>query len=203
MFRRTLSSVLCVAFVCMFAGGVVAAPLPSSKPVVPSVVAIVDVPRILKLSKAAKSVRQQLETQRSKFQTEIAEEEAELRSSEKELIKLREAGEKVAFAELEQKLQQRFLKVERHVQTRRKALDQAFTKSMSTVRKNLVDTVSKIAKEKGINLVVVKQQVIWHDKAIDLTSSVLSRLDKALPEVPIQILSDKAIQGKKPFVIKR
>lgn len=202
MVGRLLSTGMIAVLLCALCLPTIAA-APSRKPVAPSVIAIVDVPRVLKLSKAAISVRGQLEKQRSKFQSQIAKEEAELRSAEKELIKLREAEDKEAFVALEQKLQKRFLKVERHVQSRRKTLDHAFAESMNTVRQNLVETVASIAKEKGVNLVVVKQQVIWNDTAIDITDEVLSRLDKVLPQVPVQILSDNAAKREKPFVIKR
>jgi len=186
MLRRAL---LALAFV-IFSAAPSFAVIPAEKPVPPSVTAIVDVPRVLKESTAAQSVRSQLDTQRSKFQSEISKEEEQLRSSEKELIKLREEGKKDAFAELEQKLQDRFTKVERYVQTRRKALDQAYTKSMDTVRDNLVSVVATIAKSKGITLVVVKQQVIWNDTAIDLTDEVLAALNAKLPSVSVEIISD-------------
>lgn len=189
--------------VCLLSLPALATPLPPVKPVQPSVIAIVDVPRILKESTSAKSIRKQIETHRLKFQTQIAKEEAELRGAEKELIKLREEGKKDAFVEMEQKLQARFMKVERHVQTRRKALDKAYTDSMNTVRKNLVETVAKLAKARSINMVVVKQQVIWNDEAIDLTEEVLKSLDSVLPRISIEIPTDDVINNKKPFVIKR
>ncbi|HAX91236.1 MAG TPA: hypothetical protein DCY07_03385 [Rhodospirillaceae bacterium] len=164
-------------------------------------IAIVDVQRLLQASSAAKSVQQQLEKQREKFQTEIAAEEADLRQSEQKLAKMREAGKTDAFVEQEQKLQQRFLTVERHVQARRKALDQAFTDSMNTVRKNLVDIVAQVSKEKGVNLAIVKQQVIWNDAAIDITDEVLMRLNKTLPQVEVKVVPEE-VQGGVPPVIK-
>jgi Skp family chaperone for outer membrane proteins len=172
---------------------------PAAKPVAPTAlkptyVAIVDVQRILQASKAAKSARDQLETQRSKFQSEISSEESDLREAEKKLIKLREEAKADAYAEEEQKLQKRFLTVERHVQSRRKALDQAFTDSMNTVRTGLVDIVSQVAKEKGFSLVVVKQQVIWNADAVDITDEVLTRLDKALPQISVKVLADEVIE---------
>src|SRR6202012_2065796 len=48
---------------------------------------VVDVQRILDESLAAKSVQKQLESNRSKFQTEISKEENDLRQAEQELNK--------------------------------------------------------------------------------------------------------------------
>lgn len=169
----------------------------------PSIVAIVDIQRILQASKAAKSVQQQLDAQRSKFQTEIATEETGLREAEQKLAKLRETAKTDEYVEQEQKLQQRFMSVERHVQARRKALDQGNTDAMNVVRKGLVDIVSQIAKERGVNLVIVKQQVIWNDQTIDITDDVLVRLDKALPQVPVNVVTEEVKpEQERPLLIK-
>jgi len=152
-----------------------------------SSIAVIDVQRVLQESLAAKSVQKQLEAQRSKFQTEIAKEETELRQSEQDLAKSRETEKPDIYADREQKLRQRFLFVERHVQSRRKALDQAFTDSMNVVRNKLLDIVGDFAKEKNVSLVVVKQQALWSDKKMDITDDVLLRLNKDLTEVTVKV----------------
>jgi len=149
------------------------------------VIAIVDVQRILEESLAAKSVQKQLETQRSKFQTEIEKEENDLRQSEQELSKSHDQLPTNVYAEREQQLRQRFLSVERHVQARRKVLDQAFTDSMNTVRSNLSEIVEAVAHQHGANIVIVKQQALWADKSLDVTDEVLGRLNKRLPQVTV------------------
>ena len=184
-----------------------AAPAVGAAPVTgevkPSIVAIVDVQRLLQASKAAQSVQEQLDSRRGKFQTEIAAEETELRAAEQKLAKLRETAKAEDYVDQEQKLQQRFMAVERHVQARRKALDQSYTDSMNAVRKGLVDIVSQIAKERGINLVIVKQQVIWNDQVIDITDEALSRLDKALPNVQASIMPEESVlEEEKPLLLK-
>ncbi len=157
----------------------------------PAVVAIVDVQRLLQDASAAKSVQGQLEQQRSTFQTEIALEESELRKAEQKLAKMRDAGQADAYAEEEQKLRQRFLTVEKKVQARRKALDQAFTESMNAVREGIIKIVSDVSKERGVNLAIVKQQVIWNDQAVDITEEVLERLNKALPKLEVKIAPEE------------
>lgn len=156
-----------------------------------SVVAIVDVQRLLQESLAAKGVQQQLESQRSKFQAEVSGEEAELRKAEQKLAKMRDTATPQAYADEEQKLRQRFLEVERRVQSRRKALDQAFTDSMNAVREGIVNIVSAVSKEHGVNLAIVKQQVIWNDSAIDITNEVLERFNKAMPQLKVKIAPEE------------
>ncbi len=169
-----------------------------SPPLPTPVVAIVDVQRILQESLAAKSVQQQLEAQRAKFQTEISGEEVELRKAEQELAKSRESVTPDIYADREQQLRQRFLGVEKHVQARRKALDQAFTDSMNVVRKNLLDIVGAIAHEHGANLVIVKQQALWSDKKMDITDEVLARLNKAVVQVPVKVTPEDDEKAASP-----
>lgn len=172
-----------------------------------TVAALVDVQRILDESLASKSVQRQIEVQRAKFQSEIAQEEKELRDSETELTKSRESVSAEAYAEQEQQLRQRFLTVEKHVQSRRNALDQSYTDAMNLVRKNFLDIVANLAKEKSFNLVVVKQQVLWSNKNIDITNEVLNRLNKNMPDVevklaPVNLDKKTEMQTDKIFELK-
>jgi len=183
---RRSSSLLVIAFLVLCLS-----PAHAAKESFPaSVVAIVDVQRILQESLAARSVQSQIEKHRSKFQAQISKEEAELREAEQKLTELRKTEQTDAYAQAEQKLRGRFLFVERHVQARRKALDQAFTDAMDTVRAALIDVVKKSSKERGVTLVIVKQQVIWHDQVIDLTDVVLKRINQRIPEILIKISED-------------
>ncbi|HEU0118337.1 MAG TPA: OmpH family outer membrane protein [Alphaproteobacteria bacterium] len=179
---------ICALFCLLFSASVAQAADKMPAPVI----AIVDVQRILEESLAAKNVQKQLETQRSKFQTEIEKEENGLRQSEQDLSKSHDQLSADAYAEREQQLRQRFLAVERHVQARRKVLDQAFTDSMNAVRAALLDIVSNVAHERGVNAVLVKQQTLWVDAPLDITNEVLSRLNAKLPQLAVKMPPEDA-----------
>ncbi|MDD4616240.1 MAG: OmpH family outer membrane protein [Alphaproteobacteria bacterium] len=155
------------------------------------IIAIVDVQRILQESLASKGVQKQLEVQRSKFQNEIEKEENSLRKAEQDLAAQRSKLSAQVYAEREQQLRQRFLTVENHVQSRRKVLDQSFTDSMNAVKKALLDIVSEVSHERGVNLVIVKQQALWTDQPLDVTDEVLARLDKKIPKIDVVTLPEK------------
>lgn len=151
------------------------------------VIAIIDVQRILQESLAARSVQKQLETQRAKFQAEIAGQEAQLHSADEQLKEARATLAADALTARERQLREQFTEVERNVQTKRRALDEAFTNSMGVVRTNLLEIVQEIARQRGINLVLLKQQALWHDPALDITGAVLDRLNAKLTHVPVKI----------------
>lgn len=152
----------------------------------PSVALMVDVQRILDESEAAKGVQKQLDSQRVRFQSETEKEENQLRQAEQELGKAHDRLSAEAYSDREQQLRQRFIAVERHVEVRRKLLDQSFTDAMNVVRDHLLTIVQTVAHEKGANLVLVKQQILWADKPLDVTDEVLTRLNKALPQVAVK-----------------
>lgn len=155
------------------------------------VIAIVDVQRILQESLASKSAQKQLEAQRSKFQNEIGKEENSLRHAEQELSAQRSQLSAQVYSEREQQLRQRFLTVENHVQSRRKVLDQTYTDSMNAVRSALLSVVESVARERGANLAIVKQQALWTDQPLDITDEVLKRLDEKVPKVNVVVPSEK------------
>jgi len=151
-------------------------------------IAVVDVQRILQESLAARSVQKQLETQRAKFQAEIAEREKQLHESDAELKELRNTNANdEKLNEREQQLRQRFNEMERDVQGKRHALDEGFTNSMGVVRNGLLDVVHEIAKNRGVQAVLLKQQALWYDPSLDMTDEVLAQLNARLIDVPVKI----------------
>ncbi len=193
MLQKNRLLLLSLCFVLTGGLAYAAAPAPVATPVdakskLPApVIAIIDVQRILEESLAAKNVQKQLESQRAKFQTQIEAEENGLRQAEQELGKSHDQLAADVYADREQQLRQRFLTVERHVQARRKVLDQAFTDSMNAVRASLLEIVDTVAHEHGANLVLVKQQALWVDKPLDVTDEVLGRLNAKLPQVTVKM----------------
>jgi outer membrane protein len=189
-----LKTLLLLAFSLSLMAGPAHASESEAKIKIPApIIAIIDVQRILQESSAAKSVQKQLETQRAKFQTEIEGEENGLRQSEQDLSKSRDQLAADVYADREQQLRQRFLSVERHVQARRKVLDQAFTDSMNSVRSSLLAIVDTVAHERGCNLVLIKQQALWVDAPLDVTDEVLKRLNAKLPELTVKMAPEEKL----------
>jgi outer membrane protein len=159
--------------------------------------AVIDVQRVLQESLAARSVQKQLETQRAKFQNEISGREKQLNDADNELKELRNTGNGDALAEREQQLRQKFMEMERDVQTKRHALDEGFSAAMGVVRNNLLEVVERLARGRGIQAVLLKQQALWYDNALDMTDDVLQKLNAQLVDVPVKMdtppVADKSI----------
>lgn len=150
-------------------------------------VIIVDVKRILDESKAAIGSQKKIEEQRSAFQEEIAAQEKNIREAEQELLAQRGKIDAKEYSQKEDQLRQKFRDVERYVQERRQALEKATSLSMGKVHDVLLDIVKDIARKRGVQAVLVKQEVLWSEPILDVTDMVLERLNTELPDVPVNV----------------
>ncbi len=189
---QSLLSVLVVSTFCVLCAlPVFASSAPvSSTQFTPPVIAIVDIQRLMQQSKASQSAQSQLDAQRSKFQHSIESEENDLRAAEDALTQSRKQLSAEQFSVREQQLRERFLTVERHVQARRKVLDQAYGEGMNMVRAGILNIVESVARVHGATLVIVKQDTLWADQPIDVTEEVLTKLDQKMPSVEIKMPDD-------------
>jgi hypothetical protein len=58
---------------------------------------------------------------------------------------------------------------------------------MLKVEKAAMDIVGQLAKERGANMVVLKQAVVFSPDSSDITTEVLSRLDKNMAAVQVNL----------------
>jgi Skp family chaperone for outer membrane proteins len=159
---------------------------PRAQEKLPAAVAVVvDYARILRDSKAARSIRDQVESRRKVYQDQIAKEEKRLFDADKELGKQRSVLSPEAFAEKRKAFEQDVMGVQRMAQDRRRQLDQVAAAALGNVRNTLVEVVGVLADERGFNLVLPSSAVLLFSPKIDLTDEVMARLDKKLPSVKV------------------
>jgi len=163
------------------------APAPAGQPLPPPVIAVVDVQRILQESTAAKSVQTAIEAQRDAYQKEISALEDKLRGAEQDLVKQKTVLSPDAFNKRQTDFQKQVADLQRTVQTRKRALDQALDNAMVQVQKAMVDIVGEVAMEKGANMVLARHQFIIHATIYDQTDIVLKRLNERLPKVDVVV----------------
>ena len=99
--------------------------------------AVIDMNEIRRNAAAVKDIRAQVENLRAAFQTEIKNEEEELRAANQELGRQRAILSSEAFTEERRKFEQRLAGVQRKVQQRKQNLDKALNDAMFEVQKSL------------------------------------------------------------------
>ena len=150
-----------------------------------AVVAIIDLQKILRESKAALDVVAQVETYKNAFQDQIRREEEQLRSEEQELKRQRPILAQEAFDQKRRAFERRVTEVQRRVRERSRALDQVVRQSRQTLSREVRAIVSEISKTSGFNLVLDRSKVVFFDNAVEITTDVMARLNKRLPAIKV------------------
>ena len=157
------------------------------------VIGIVDVEAILREASAVKSVRAQLEAISSKMQGDLNKDEDRLRASETELQQQRALLTPEVFAQKRQEFQRDALAFQQRARTARQIVDQGFREAMGRIERVLLDEVSKLAEERGINLVLRRNQVAVAREEYDISDAALERLNKRQADVKLSLE-----QGQRP-----
>jgi outer membrane protein len=166
---------------------------------VPAVL-VVDLPQVLHASKAGQGVQNTVSQAMQTYSKEVAREEDDLQRMRSELERQHTALSQTALDAKAKALQLRYQDLNRNVQNKRQAMQQAYNDAMVKVEKAALDIVGELAKERGANLVVLKQAVVFSPDSSDVTSEVLTRLDKNLASVAVALpkMSDAGVAASPP-----
>jgi outer membrane protein len=152
-----------------------------------TVVAVVDVQKVLEDSKASKSVQAALEKQRTAFQNDISQQENALRTADQDLSRQRATLSAEDYEKKRGELEQKAATLRRDVQTKRQQLDRMFQTAMNTIRTNLLQVIDEIAAERKATLVLSKNQVVLAAKEYEITDEAMKRLNAKLPTVAVEL----------------
>ena len=168
-----------------------AAPEAVSAAIQPATIAIVDMQVLLQSSEAAKSIRAQLETQGKTFQVEVSKQEEELQKGGNDLKAKKDKLSEDEFTKERQAFEKKVASAQAKVQERKQALDNSFADAMDVLQTNMVGVIADVAKEKGVSIVLARQNVIIAEKNIDITDDVMKRLNAKLSKVEVKASAKK------------
>lgn len=159
-----------------------------------AVVGIIDYQKILRDSKAAASIRDQVEARRTAYQEEIGEQEQKLREQDQAMVKQRTVLSAEAFSAKRREFEKEVAEVQKNVQARRRQLDEVTAMALAEVREAIIQVVSELAEVKGFNLVVPSSTVLVFSPRIDVTQDVMLALDERLPDVKVAESAPASLQ---------
>lgn len=148
-------------------------------------IAVVDVQSLLTESKAAKSIQKKVQAEREKFLSDLTKEEDSLRALDKELAEQAGSLSAEELAGKRKDFEQKFLEARENAQKGKMELDQALLKTMARLKGKVVEVVREVAGEKGHNIVLTSQNVVFADQAIDITEESMARLNKAVLDMDL------------------
>lgn len=151
------------------------------------VIAVIDVQKIMQESDASKGVSKAFDSVRESYQKEISALEDKLRKSEEELRKQQTVLAPDALAAKRRDFEKQVADVQKTVQTRKRVLENALNEAMGVIHKTMVEIVAEIARDRGANLVLARQQFVLVDTQLDVTDAVMQAVNKKLPQVALNI----------------
>lgn len=149
-------------------------------------VGVVNVAKILHDSKAATSIRAQVQAKQKDFQAQLDNKGKELQAEQQALVKQKDAIDKEAFNKKVQEFRQKEASAQKAVQEKSVQLDKSVNDALGEVQKVINDIVKDVASEKKMTLVVSAGVVLYGDNSLDITDEVLKRLDSKLTTVTVK-----------------
>ena len=150
------------------------------------VIGVVDTDLILQESLAAKGVRLERDKYANQYQTQVKDTEEQLRSEDQELSQQRGVLAPEVFQQRAQAFQQKLADFQTQLQDKQGRLDFAFQQAMQEIGNTIMVVSSEIAKERGINAVMARSQLMIFDPSMDITKPVLDKLNERLGTVVSQ-----------------
>lgn len=150
------------------------------------VAGVLDLNEVMARGKAARGLIAQREAFVERYQAEVAETEKELRALDQELVRQRATLPPEELAKRRQAFQDKVNIFQAQVQTRRGKLEKAFGNAMNTIQAMVIRVTKEVAERQGMNLILYRSQTFLFDPGMDITDTVLTEVDRRLPNVTMQ-----------------
>ncbi|MCF6216467.1 MAG: OmpH family outer membrane protein [Emcibacter sp.] len=153
----------------------------------PAVIAVIDSRMVRFNSAAGKDIQNQLDAIRTKFQTEIAEQEKTLKEEETTLKAQRAILPKESYDAKVNDFQNKVLTVQRQVQIKNKQLEAALGNAQNELQRALKPILQKILKDHKATMIMDVSLVIEKTSGLDVTTKVIEALDLVLPNIKVEL----------------
>ena len=150
-------------------------------------IATLDIVQLLKDSKAALSMKDQLTTVAKKYREEEQKKQKEIQKQEEELLRQKSTLTPEAFSDRKNSFEKKVIEFNKYSQNNRKALGKAEKEAVNQIEEEVEKIVKEIIETEKITAVFRKTAVILSDNSIDITKKVVDKLNKNLSSVTIKV----------------
>lgn len=149
-------------------------------------IAVVDIDSILSSSKAAKSIKAQVDEKRKTFLKSVKEQEDKLRTEQKAIEEKRADMSKEDLIKTAQDFEKRRIEARNTLQKKKSELDKSYSKAMNTLTDTITEVCQEIADEQKIDLIITRQNIIIGNNSLDITPNIMELMDKKLPSLSLK-----------------
>jgi outer membrane protein len=150
-------------------------------------IALVDLDGILRASAASTRIRELLDEQRKKFQDEFRQIELDLQQDERDLMAKRDLIAKEEYDKLVAAFQERVTNVQKDIQYKRQAIDNAYQKGLNDIRKLAFEMIKEIAAERKLDMILNRDASVIFLPRLNISQEVLERLNERTKNARIEI----------------
>lgn len=155
-------------------------------------IAYVNIDLIMHDSSAGKSVKEQLDTKRQSFKTEMSRKENELNKEQESLAQQRAVLSPDAFEKKAKAFRAKANAAQKDVEAKGNELNSAVNSSLGQIQKAVFEIVSKISKDKGYSVIIPTSALLYADPKLDITNEVMTQLNATLPKVTVNFKAPAA-----------
>lgn len=163
------------------------------------VIAVLDVQKVMRDAKAAKSIRKDVDVRRKKIEAQIGAERKKLKAEEQKLRQQKAILAPDAIAQKQRELGRRYGELRRKAELVGGGFNRAVSTAMGKLRQEMAKVIAKVMKEKGVNITLARAAVLVFDEKLNISADVLARLDKKVPNIKV----DFEAAARKPAPKKR
>lgn len=150
-------------------------------------IGLVDIEGVLRSAEASEKVRVLLDEQREKFQQEFSVIEKQLQETERSLTLKRGVISDAEFDKQRIAFQNKVTQVQKDIQYRRQALDNAYQKVQSDLRALAINILTDIAAEKQLDLILSRNAALIFLPHFNISDELRNRLDERTKNAKIEI----------------
>ena len=152
-----------------------------------SKIAVLDVVKLLKESKAAISYKDQLNAVAKKYTDDDQKKQKEIQKQEEELLRQKATLTPEAFSDRKNTFEKKVIEFNKNSQSKRKALAKAEKEAVNQIEDEVEKIVQKIIDTENITAVFRKSALILGNTSIDITKKVVDELNKNLSNVKVNV----------------
>ena len=150
-------------------------------------IATIDVVQLLRDSKAAISMKDQLNAVAKKYTEEDQKKQKEIQKQEEELLRQKSTLTPEAFSDRKNAFEKKVIEFNKVSQSKRKALAKSEKDAVTQIEDEVEKIVQKIIDTENVTAVFRKSAIILGNPSIDITKKVVDELNKKLSTVTVKV----------------
>jgi Skp family chaperone for outer membrane proteins len=176
-----------VALLVAFPVFLLATPLAIAQEGEPSLVkgAVLDLEKVQREALVYRDIRTQIDKYDQEFGTKVKTEEDALRQADLELARQRTILSPEAFEGERRKLDQKLFELDQRAKQLKQWLNKSEITALRKAQAALHETIAAVAKENSLTLIMRHDQLVFWAKAMEITESVIRRLDENVQHIEI------------------